>query len=145
MPAGGEPVDGKGLTLTAAGRLFRKEGSCPSLECLVQTVDLGLTGVWRGERRQEAKRCFQSGTGLSSFSTAPIMAGGAAARGAIWEDQSSWMCRWSTFHFSCTVSLPSGDQWQGWSCRLLDVLHLLKSEQMTELPQSLPGPLGSLC
>lgn len=51
------------------------------------------------------------------------------------------MCGRSPFYFSYIVSLPFGDRWQGWSCRLLDVLCLLKSE----LPQSLPGPLGGLC
>lgn len=30
------------------GDCFRKKGRCQNLECQVQTLDLVLTGVWRG-------------------------------------------------------------------------------------------------
>lgn len=131
----GSPWAVKDTLWPQQGDCFRQEGNCQSLECLVQTLDLVLTGVWRGESRQEEKQCFQSVTGLSSSSKAPSVVGGAGGRGAIWENQSSWMCGWS----------PTGGPTAGLVLHVPGCAVSLKPEEMTELPPSLPGPLGSLC
>lgn len=124
----GSPWAVKDTLWPQQGDCFRQEGNCQSLECLVQTLDLVLTGVWRGEGRQEEKQCFQSVTGLSSSSKAPSVVGVPGAGERFGRINPA----------GCVDGLQRGDQQQGWSCTFLDVLCHLKPEEMTELPPSLP-------
>lgn len=71
-PARGESMDGEGLTLAGAGRLLQKGREMANLEYQLQTLDVMLPGVWRGEGTARVpgcvKQCFQPVKKLSSFS-----------------------------------------------------------------------------
>lgn len=63
---------GKDSLWLEQGVCFRKEGRWPNLEYQLQTLDVMLPGVWRGEGTARvpgcAKQCFQPVKKLSSFS-----------------------------------------------------------------------------